>query len=189
MDPTYRGFSPSYKNNTYRQGPNFARIGIIAVIVLGVLITIGIVANMLGSGNGNDAQRLVYRIDALAALAKQADNRTSNEDLLKTSTELSLVLAGDSKALQGVLPAPKESKELTDIKNAENDKSIIDQLKSARTNHTFDATLRKALQDRLQASYQLAGAAANNASKSQRTVLSTIREHLQFYYKHLSSNQ
>ncbi len=188
MDPTYKGLATPVPNKINQtSGPNLKLVVLISLAVLAVLGIVGFFISSAGSEDRYLTQRLSYRLDTLDTIAGGAQANVSDDNLRKISSELSLVLTGDIAAIKKLLPIVKTDSKLTAIKTEETDKTTMDGLKDAKLNGIYDTAYKTALVEKLQTSYQLTqDVKSKSSSKSMKSALTTLGEHLNFYSIQLS---
>lgn len=188
MDPTYKGLSVPTPTKTRGGGFNLRKPLLIGGGVLVFFILIGILANLFTTDTSTLSQRLLYRMDALEALAASAKNDISSDSLSKINADLSLVLTGDNTALKKVIPAVKTTSELTKIKTEETDANTTAKLKTAKVNGQYDSSYKEVLIQKIETANALITELWSKSSKSSvKTELVTINEHLKVYYAQLKA--
>lgn len=188
MDPTYKGLPTPLPTIQRKRGPNLKLVALIAGGFLLLITILGMLFANSGSGNSEQNQRLLYRLEALIALTSGDQSNVKNDDLQKISAELSLILTGDQTTLKTIIPTVKSSKTLVAIKTAEADATTTEKLKTAAANGTYTATYKTVLQDKLSAMYALATTVSGSTSSTKfKNALATLNEHLTLYSNQLTS--
>lgn len=161
----------------------FIGLGLLAAIIAGMLM-------MLGSRDNSQAlqQRLSARQATTIKVIADGSKNLTHPDLAKLNSELSLVLAGDNKAVSSALAAAGMKKADKSVTSAEADTATFDKLKTAKVNGQYDRTYQSVLVIRLESLrgllQELHGATKNQALKS---ALSTEYKHLGTYLEALES--
>jgi len=186
MDPTYKGLPTPLPTVQGRRGPNLRLVLIIAGAFLLLITVLGLI---FSAGNGSSTeqnQRLLYRLDALLTLTKNAQDQLKDDSLKKLNAELSLVLTGDQTAVTKVIPTAKNSSSLTAIKTEETDADTTAKLKTAASNGTYNSTYKSVMQDKLSSLYSLSATVGkSSASSKTKAALATMNEHLTVYFNQL----
>ena len=78
MDPTYKGLPTPLPAVQPKRGPNLKLILIIAGVFLVLITVLGLIFGR-GSGNVNEQQQLLYRLDSLISLTTSAKQSLTDE--------------------------------------------------------------------------------------------------------------
>lgn len=189
MDPTYKGLPTPVPTKIARSGLNWK---LILIIAGGFLVVITVLGLIFARGSSSDSlPRLGYKLDNFTALMNSTAPSIKDDALKKTNAELMLVIDGDRATLKDILPDAKNDKDLTAIKTEEAVKLAEHKntLKTALASGGHDTAYRKLLQDELQSLFSLAETVDKESSSAKtRQLVTTVQEHLTFYFNQLDQN-
>lgn len=156
---------------------------VIAALVGGSLLLLG------GSDNsGTLLQRASARQATTQRLVADGQKNITNDDLSKLNSELSILLAGSTPALQAEVSKAGIKSLDKAIVAAEADVATFEKLATAKLNGQYDSTYRGVLAQKLEsllALFEELNGKTN--SKSLKTMLSTDYEQLSGYVKTLET--
>lgn len=188
MDPTYKGLPTPLPTAQPKRGPNLKLILIIAGAFLVLITVLGLVFSR-GSGNVNEQQQLLYRLDAFMTLMNDGKRSLTDDNLQKINAEITLVLAGDQAAVKAATPTAKSSKALTALKAAEADSATTEKLKTAAQAGAYNTTYEEVLVEKLSSLYTLSAKVnKDTSSKKLKAATATLNEHLTTYYNQLTGD-
>lgn len=187
MDPTYKGLgtpTPT-KVKPQKQIPRWV-LYVGAFIALAVVAAI--IAMMISPKSDNVKQRLLYRVDALNSLTRDARSKIQSGDLAKINSELSIMLTNDNESIKKVIPATKLDDTLKSIRTQEQDKATEEKLKTALVNGSYDSAYKTVLIQKVEATIALLQEIyTKNATKKQKPVLDNTYKNLNNYLVQLKA--
>ncbi len=190
MDPTFKGLSAPTPTRMRTNNASLKKVLVIAGGFLLLIAVIGIVATLLTPNDTALSQRLLYRLDALSALATTANSSIQDDNLSKINADVSIVLTGDIASINKLIPTAKTTPELTAIKTEEADATTTANLKTALVNGEYDSTYKTVLEQKLEAAKALAAELAGKTTSAQlKQALATLQDHLQTYGVQLTNLQ
>lgn len=188
MDPTYKGLPTPLPAVQPKRGPNLKLILIIAGVFLVLITVLGLIFGR-GSGNVNEQQQLLYRLDSLISLTTSAKQSLTDDNIQKINAEITLILTGDQTALKAATPKVKSSKALTALKATEANTETTEKLKIAAQSGAYNTTYQEVLASRLSNLYTLSTKVNEETSNKQlKAVTATMNEHLTAYYRQLTES-
>jgi len=189
MDPTYVGqpMRVPTKLPHHRNGPSGQMLLILVALLVAVLLgVVLVVANQ--DKSGPLSQRLTYRLDALQDILKDGKKNANSDKLRKITSEASILLVGDTTAVESTVPKVKGKKPAA-VVDAEDSKPSLERLKEAKINGTYDNAYTSELTTKLESTSALTRELYDEShNKKLREALNVMHQHLAQLQKDLASN-